>query len=54
MDSFSFTARFLDLTGPLQVGGLPNIPSSFQVKNKDFVGCISDLYIDYKFVDLNR
>ncbi|XP_026490100.2 protocadherin-like wing polarity protein stan isoform X1 [Vanessa tameamea] len=48
-----FLNRFLDLTGPLQVGGLPNIPSSFQVKNKDFVGCISDLYIDHKFVDLN-
>ncbi|XP_045493580.1 protocadherin-like wing polarity protein stan [Colias croceus] len=45
--------RFLDLTGPLQIGGLPNIPSSFQVKNKDFVGCIADLYIDHKFIDLN-
>ncbi|XP_050681661.1 protocadherin-like wing polarity protein stan isoform X2 [Leptidea sinapis] len=45
--------RFLDLTGPLQIGGLPNIPSSFQVKNKDFVGCISDLYIDHRFIDLN-
>ncbi|XP_059052501.1 protocadherin-like wing polarity protein stan [Achroia grisella] len=45
--------RFLDLTGPLQLGGLPNIPSSFQVKNKDFIGCISDFYIDHKFVDLN-
>ncbi|XP_037874856.1 protocadherin-like wing polarity protein stan [Bombyx mori] len=45
--------RFLDLTGPLQIGGLPNIPSSFQVKNKDFVGCISDFYIDHKFIDLN-
>ncbi|XP_024946918.1 protocadherin-like wing polarity protein stan isoform X2 [Cephus cinctus] len=45
--------RFLDLTGPLQLGGLPAIPSSFQIRNKDFVGCISDLYIDHKFVDLN-
>ncbi|CAK1552868.1 unnamed protein product [Leptosia nina] len=45
--------RFLDLTGPLQIGGLPNIPSSFPVKNKDYVGCISDLYIDHKFIDLN-
>ncbi|KAH9644921.1 hypothetical protein HF086_014409 [Spodoptera exigua] len=45
--------KFLDLTGPLQIGGLPNIPSSFQVKNKDFQGCISDLYIDHKFIDLN-
>ncbi|XP_045488378.1 protocadherin-like wing polarity protein stan isoform X3 [Pieris rapae] len=48
-----FIPRFLDLTGPLQIGGLPNIPSSFQVKNKDYVGCISDLYIDHKFIDLN-
>ncbi|XP_034944720.1 protocadherin-like wing polarity protein stan isoform X2 [Chelonus insularis] len=45
--------RFLDLTGPMQLGGLPAIPSDFQVTNKDFVGCISDLYIDYKFIDLN-
>ncbi|CAH2075509.1 unnamed protein product, partial [Iphiclides podalirius] len=45
--------RFLDLTGPLQIGGLPNIPTSFQVKNKDFIGCISDIYIDHKFLDLN-
>ncbi|XP_063227767.1 protocadherin-like wing polarity protein stan [Bacillus rossius redtenbacheri] len=45
--------RFLDLTGPLQVGGLPSLPTSFQVHTKDFVGCISDLYIDYKFIDLN-
>lgn len=45
--------RFLDLTGPMQLGGLPAIPSDFQVTNKDFVGCISDLHIDYKFIDLN-
>ncbi|KAK0088102.1 hypothetical protein PV325_013198 [Microctonus aethiopoides] len=45
--------RFLDLTGPMQIGGLPAIPSDFQVTNKNFVGCISDLYIDYKFIDLN-
>ncbi|KAJ4450280.1 hypothetical protein ANN_01700 [Periplaneta americana] len=45
--------RFLDLTGPLQIGGLPSLPTSFQVHTKDFVGCISDLYIDYKFIDLN-
>lgn len=45
--------RFLDLTGPLQIGGLPKIPTSFQVKNRDYEGCIKDLYIDHKFVDLN-
>ena len=45
--------RFLDLTGPLQLGGLPTIPSSFQVRNKDYTGCISDFYIDHQFIDLN-
>lgn len=53
-NSFTETChRFLDLTGPMQLGGLPAIPSDFQVTNKDFVGCISDVYIDHKFVDLN-
>ncbi|XP_016844332.1 protocadherin-like wing polarity protein stan isoform X2 [Nasonia vitripennis] len=45
--------RFLDLTGPLQLGGLPAIPSSFQIRNKDYVGCISDFHVDHQFVDLN-
>ncbi|XP_051163355.1 protocadherin-like wing polarity protein stan isoform X2 [Leptopilina boulardi] len=45
--------RFLDLTGPLQLGGLPAIPSSFQVRNKDYTGCISDFYIDHQLIDLN-
>ncbi|XP_050548978.1 protocadherin-like wing polarity protein stan isoform X2 [Daktulosphaira vitifoliae] len=47
--------RFLDLTGPLQIGGLPLLPdsTSFQVQNKDFIGCIADVYIDYKLLDLN-
>ncbi|KAG7212572.1 hypothetical protein KM043_012871 [Ampulex compressa] len=45
--------RFLDLTGPLQLGGLPAIPSSFQIRNKDYVGCISDLFVDHIFIDLN-
>ncbi|ALC40622.1 stan [Drosophila busckii] len=45
--------RFLDLTGPLQLGGLPRIPAHFPVSNRDFVGCISDLRIDERYVDLN-
>lgn len=45
--------RFLDLTGPLQVGGLPRIPAHFQIQSHDYNGCISDFYIDNKFVDLN-
>ncbi|XP_037826241.1 protocadherin-like wing polarity protein stan isoform X1 [Lucilia sericata] len=45
--------RFLDLTGPLQVGGLPRIPAHFPIENQDYVGCISDLRIDERFIDLN-
>ncbi|KAG8278057.1 Cadherin EGF LAG seven-pass G-type receptor 2 [Homalodisca vitripennis] len=47
--------RFLDLTGPLQIGGLPALPASttFQVSSKDFVGCIADIHIDHKLLDLN-
>ncbi|XP_055850573.1 protocadherin-like wing polarity protein stan isoform X3 [Episyrphus balteatus] len=45
--------RFLDLTGPLQIGGLPRIPAHFPVENQDFVGCISDLRVDDRFIDLN-
>lgn len=45
--------RYLDLTGPLQIGGLPRIPAHFQVKSHDFNGCISDLFIDDRFIDLN-
>ncbi|GFW16203.1 protocadherin-like wing polarity protein stan [Trichonephila clavipes] len=46
--------RFLDLTGPLQIGGLPALQSDFQVQNQHFVGCIQDLYVDNQLVDLNR
>ena len=56
--------RLLDLTGPLQVGGLPVLPdseqlelfqSSFSGKSADisFVGCISDLYVEHGVLDLD-
>lgn len=45
--------RFLDLTGPLQIGGLPKIPAHFQIQSQDYVGCISDLEIDRKMIDMN-
>ncbi|XP_059482643.1 protocadherin-like wing polarity protein stan isoform X3 [Neocloeon triangulifer] len=45
--------RFLDLTGPLQIGGLPSLPTSFRIKNKDFIGCIAEIQIDHKFIDMN-
>lgn len=44
--------RFLDLTAPLQLGGLPSASSEFQVRNRDYDGCIKDLYIDHQFIDL--
>ena len=45
--------RFLDLTAPLQLGGLPATSSEFQVLNHDFDGCIADFHIDHKLIDLN-
>ncbi|KAK5644385.1 hypothetical protein RI129_005685 [Pyrocoelia pectoralis] len=45
--------RFLDLTGPLQLGGLPALPATFQPHNHHYEGCISDFKIDYRFIDLN-
>ena len=45
--------RLLDLTGPLQLGGLPWAPSTGQVTQQDFVGCISHVYIDDQLLDLN-
>ncbi|CAG2161702.1 unnamed protein product [Oppiella nova] len=52
-DKMQTCYRFLDLTGPLQIGGLPPLPTRFQTTNKDFVGCITQLYIDHQMVDLN-
>lgn len=46
--------RFLDLTGPLQVGGLPPLPTRFQTRSSSFVGCISDLMIDHEPIDMNQ
>ena len=46
--------RFLDLTGPLQVGGLPSLPTRFQTRSSSFIGCISDLMIDHELIDMNN
>ncbi|ESO95836.1 hypothetical protein LOTGIDRAFT_231995 [Lottia gigantea] len=45
--------RLLDLTGPLQIGGLPGLPTAFQVQNRNYIGCIGDFYIDKVLLDLN-
>ena len=46
--------RFLDLNGPLQIGGLPNLQSQFQIQNRHYRGCIRDFYIDNQLLDLNK
>ncbi|XP_071784509.1 cadherin EGF LAG seven-pass G-type receptor 2-like isoform X3 [Asterias amurensis] len=44
--------RFLDMNGPLLLGGLPMLPEDFPVVNTDFVGCIQDVYIDSELLDM--
>lgn len=46
--------RLFDLTGPLQIGGLPKLPAQFQIQTKDFDGCIKDFYLDNALLDLNQ
>nr|XP_048713462.1 cadherin EGF LAG seven-pass G-type receptor 3 isoform X2 [Caretta caretta] len=48
----SSSKKSLDLTGPLLLGGVPNLPENFPVAHRDFVGCMRDLYIDNKRIDL--
>ncbi|KAL0195727.1 hypothetical protein M9458_009299, partial [Cirrhinus mrigala] len=42
----------LDLTGPLLLGGVPNLPEDFPIRNRDFVGCMRNLMIDSKSIDM--
>uniref|UniRef100_A0A3B3SA85 Cadherin EGF LAG seven-pass G-type receptor 1 n=1 Tax=Paramormyrops kingsleyae TaxID=1676925 RepID=A0A3B3SA85_9TELE len=44
--------KSLDLTGPLLLGGVPNLPEDFPVRNLDFVGCMRNLTIDSKPMDM--
>ncbi|KAL0962784.1 hypothetical protein UPYG_G00345400 [Umbra pygmaea] len=44
--------KSLDLTGPLLLGGVPNLPEDFPVRNRDFVGCMRNLSIDSKPTDM--
>lgn len=44
--------RSLDLTGPLLLGGVPNLPEDFPVHNRQFVGCMRNLSIDGRNVDM--
>ncbi|XP_031438509.1 cadherin EGF LAG seven-pass G-type receptor 1 isoform X2 [Clupea harengus] len=44
--------KSLDLTGPLLLGGVPNLPEDFPVLNRDFRGCMRNLTIDSKPLDM--
>nr|XP_033813815.1 cadherin EGF LAG seven-pass G-type receptor 1 isoform X2 [Geotrypetes seraphini] len=44
--------KSLDLTGPLLLGGIPNLPEDFPVHNRQFVGCMRNLTIDGKPIDM--
>lgn len=44
--------RSLDLTGPLLLGGVPNLPEDFPVHSRQFVGCMRNLSIDGRDVDM--
>eukprot|EP00079_Xenopus_tropicalis_P015439 XP_004913058.1 PREDICTED: cadherin EGF LAG seven-pass G-type receptor 1 isoform X2 [Xenopus tropicalis] len=44
--------KSLDLTGPLLLGGVPNLPEDFPVQNRQFVGCMRNLTIDNKPIDM--
>ncbi|XP_040264648.1 cadherin EGF LAG seven-pass G-type receptor 3 [Bufo bufo] len=48
----SSSKKSLDLTGPLLLGGVPNLPENFPVTHREFIGCMKDLYIDSRKLDL--
>ncbi|XP_032892988.1 cadherin EGF LAG seven-pass G-type receptor 3 isoform X1 [Amblyraja radiata] len=48
----SSSKKSLDLTGPLLLGGVPNLPENFPVINREFVGCMKELHIDNKRIDM--
>ncbi|XP_036415720.1 cadherin EGF LAG seven-pass G-type receptor 2 [Colossoma macropomum] len=50
--SQSGSKKSLDLTGPLLLGGVPRLPEDFPVQNRQFVGCMKDLRIDNRNIDM--
>lgn len=47
-----FSPRSLDLTGPLLLGGVPDLPESFPVRMRHFVGCMRNLQVDSRHIDM--
>ncbi|XP_043932407.1 cadherin EGF LAG seven-pass G-type receptor 2 isoform X2 [Protopterus annectens] len=48
----SGSKKSLDLTGPLLLGGVPNLPENFPLQNREFVGCMRNLLIDNQHIDM--
>uniref|UniRef100_A0A4W4H7M5 Cadherin EGF LAG seven-pass G-type receptor 1a n=1 Tax=Electrophorus electricus TaxID=8005 RepID=A0A4W4H7M5_ELEEL len=44
--------KSLDLTGPLLLGGVPDLPEDFPVHNRNFMGCMWNLTIDGAPIDM--
>ncbi|KAM9004833.1 cadherin EGF LAG seven-pass G-type receptor 2 isoform 4-T5 [Sarcophilus harrisii] len=44
--------KSLDLTGPLLLGGVPDLPESFPIRTRHFVGCMRNLQVDSRRVDM--
>ncbi|XP_060713609.1 cadherin EGF LAG seven-pass G-type receptor 2 isoform X1 [Tachysurus vachellii] len=51
--SQSGSKKSLDLTGPLLLGGVPHLPEDFPMKSRQFVGCMKDLHINSRYIDMN-
>uniref|UniRef100_A0AAY5EY80 Cadherin, EGF LAG seven-pass G-type receptor 3 n=1 Tax=Electrophorus electricus TaxID=8005 RepID=A0AAY5EY80_ELEEL len=48
----SSSKKSLDLTGPLFLGGVPNVPDNFPFGTREFIGCMKDLHIDNRPIDM--
>uniref|UniRef100_A0A3B3SWI4 Cadherin EGF LAG seven-pass G-type receptor 3 n=1 Tax=Paramormyrops kingsleyae TaxID=1676925 RepID=A0A3B3SWI4_9TELE len=46
------SSKSLDLTGPLFLGGVPNLSENFPFVTREFIGCMKDLHIDSRSLDL--
>ncbi|XP_067272650.1 cadherin EGF LAG seven-pass G-type receptor 2 [Pseudorasbora parva] len=49
---FTLSLSSLDLTGPLLLGGVPKLPEEFPVQSRQFIGCMKDLRIDKRSIDM--
>ena len=51
---YHLSKRSLDLTGPFMLGGMLPSPVNVRIPYRHFTGCIKNVYIDHKFLDLSN